>query len=740
MTQPNKSMNEEQLAGHEGDDVLTSSVPEQIHPVVTEAHTLPEPKRIQRLSPQVSDKIAAGEVVERPAAVIKELVENAIDAGSTRIVVEVEQGGKKYIRVTDNGCGMNPEDVPLAFERHATSKVASIDDLVSLRTLGFRGEALSSIAAVSYLELTTRRQKDEEGLHMTLAGGRETDRRATSAAHGTTVVVKDLFFNTPARLKFMKSAASEAAYISDLMTKLALSHPGISFQFVLDKRLVFKTPGDDKVFSAAYATLERGLTRSLFEFSFENELVKVTGWASKIDYTRGNRNYQMTFVNGRYVKSRMTLDAIQYAYQGLLPGSRFPAVLLYLEIQPDACDVNIHPQKTEIKFEREDALRNFLSVELKRALEQRQQVPVKSFVAKPAFEPGPSAPVPALDSFNRPKSHTESPYNGINIRRDSSSSGTESTLGSDTKLNSVTGTKTESVSDTKTNLVTGTHTDSVTGTDLDPETDPSAISVTGTNSKNVPVTQTSNVSRESGSSYGGRDFTKHSEPIRFDSTLLENLVIPETRFAGLEEAARPTETAPTETLYDSARYVGQLFKSFLMYEKENHILLIDQHAAHEKILYARMKRDYERREVVRQLLVEPILIECDQATALLLGERSETLEKIGFTLEPFGETDFILREVPMLFDVPGTKRFFEQLKDKESAHELRAAAQKPIEDRLMSMACKAAVKSNDALTPFEAAQLIKELRTLESPYTCPHGRPLVVRMERQEIEKKFLRT
>lgn len=724
MTQPNKSMNEEQLAGHVGDDVLTSSVPDQTHPVIPETHTIPEPKRIQRLSPQVSDKIAAGEVVERPAAVIKELVENAIDAGATRIVVEVEQGGKKYIRVTDNGCGINPEDVPLAFERHATSKVASIDDLVSLRTLGFRGEALSSIAAVSYLELTTRRQKDEEGLHMTLAGGRETDRRATSAAHGTTVVVKDLFFNTPARLKFMKSAASEAAYISDLMTKLALSHPRISFQFVLDKRLVFKTPGDDKVFSAAYATLERGLTRSLFEFSFENELVKVTGWASKIEYTRGNRNYQMTFVNGRYVKSRMTLDAIQYAYQGLLPGSRFPAVLLYLEIQPDACDVNIHPQKTEIKFEREDALRNFLSVELKRALEQRQQVPVKSFVAKPAYEPEPSAPAPALDSSNRPKSPMESPYNGINVRPNSLSSGTKSTLVSDTELNPVTGTDTDLGSDTKTDSVTGTHSDSVTGT----------------SSNTAPVTQNSNVSRESGSSYGGRDFTKHSEPIRFDSTLLENLVIPETRFAGLEEAARPTETAPTETLYDGARYVGQLFKSFLMYEKENHILLIDQHAAHEKILYARMKRDYERREVVRQLLVEPILIECDQATALLLGERGETLEKIGFTLEPFGETDFILREVPMLFDVPGTKRFFEQLKDKESAHELRAAAQKPIEDRLMSMACKAAVKSNDALTPFEAAQLIKELRTLESPYTCPHGRPLVVRMERHEIEKKFLRT
>lgn len=732
MTQQDKSTNEEQLAGHEGDALSAASIPEQSHPVITEDYTIPEPKRIQRLSPQVSDKIAAGEVVERPAAVIKELVENAIDAGANRIVVEVEQGGKKYIRVTDNGCGMNPEDVTLAFERHATSKVASIDDLVSLRTLGFRGEALSSIAAVSYLELTTRRQKDEEGIHMTLAGGRETDRRATSAAHGTTVVVKDLFFNTPARLKFMKSAASEAAYISDLMTKLALSHPGISFQFVLDKRMVFKTPGDNKVFSAAYATLERGLTRSLFEFSFENELIKVTGWASKIDYTRGNRNYQMTFVNGRYVKSRMTLDAIQYAYQGLLPGSRFPAVLLYLEIQPDACDVNIHPQKTEIKFEREDALRNFLSVELKRALEQRQQVPVKNFVAKPAFEPGPSAELPALDLSNRPKSPIESPYNGINIRQNNSSSGTKSTLGSDTDLNSVPVTEKETGPDTKTKWMTGTIPDSVTDTDLEPVTD--------TSSDSVPVTHTSNVSRESGSSYGGRDAAKHSEPIRFDATLLENLVIPEARFAGLEEAPRPTETAPTETLYDGARYVGQLFKSFLMYEKENHILLIDQHAAHEKILYARMKRDYERREVVRQLLVEPILIECDQATALLLGERSETLEKIGFTLEPFGETDFILREVPMLFDVPGTKRFFEQLKDKESAHELRFAAQKPIEDRLMSMACKAAVKSNDALTPFEAAQLIKELRTLESPYTCPHGRPLVVRMERQEIEKKFLRT
>lgn len=690
-----------------------------------------EPRRIQRLSPQVSDKIAAGEVVERPAAVLKELVENAIDAGASRIVVEVEQGGKKYIRVTDNGSGMNPEDVALAFERHATSKVASIEDLVSLRTLGFRGEALSSIAAVSYLEMTTRRLKDEEGLHITLAGGRETDRRATSAAHGTTLVVKDLFFNTPARLKFMKSAAAEAAYITDLMTKLALSHPELSIQFVLDKRLVFKTPGDGKVFSAAYATLERALSRSLFEFSFENEMVRVKGWASKIDYTRGNRNYQMTFVNGRYVKSRMTLDAIQYAYQGLLPGGRFPAVLLYMEIQPDACDVNIHPQKTEIKFEREDAIRNFISVELKRALEKMQQVPVRSFTTKAVWEPGPSAQEKAVALDERPKSPIEIPYKGINIGLNGqkqegtgpNQTGTDQTVpvqnSTQAALHSRESASAYSDQTTRRSFEENGSGDS--GETIKPSTEPPTKPPTA-------------------SPYKGPAKSPSKAPMNFDTTLLENLVIPETKFAGLEEAARPSETAPTETLYDGARYVGQIFKSFLMYEKESHLLLIDQHAAHEKILYARMKRDYERREIVRQLLVEPILIECDKATALLLSERSETLEQIGFTLEPFGETDFILREVPMLFDVPGTKRFFDQLKDKESVHELQAAAQKPIEDRLMSMACKAAVKSNDALTPFEAAQLIKALRTLESPYTCPHGRPLVVRMERHELEKKFLRT
>ncbi|SCZ76786.1 DNA mismatch repair endonuclease MutL [Acidaminobacter hydrogenoformans] len=685
-----------------------------------------EPRRIQRLSPQVSDKIAAGEVVERPAAVLKELVENAIDAGASKIVVEVEQGGKKYIRVTDNGSGMNPEDVALAFERHATSKVASIEDLVSLRTLGFRGEALSSIAAVSYLEMTTRRQKDEEGLHITLAGGRETDRRATSAAHGTTVVVKDLFFNTPARLKFMKSAAAEAAYITDLMTKLALSHPELSIQFVLDKRLVFKTPGDDKVFSAAYATLERALSRSLFEFSFENELVRVSGWASKIDYTRGNRNYQMTFVNGRYVKSRMTLDAIQYAYQGLLPGGRFPAVLLYLKIQPDGCDVNIHPQKTEIKFEREDAIRNFISVELKRALERMQQVPVRSFTTKPVWESKPQAPEIAAELEERPKSPIEMPYKGINI-------------GEVDQKQVGTGPSQTAPNQTETHPAIHSRETAPAYSD---HTTRSSVEESGS----VESTETMKPSTEPptkptiASPYKGPAKAPSKAPMNFDTTLLENLVIPETRFAGLEEVARPSQTAPTETLYDGARYVGQIFKSFLMYEKENHLLLIDQHAAHEKILYARMKRDHERREIVRQLLVEPILIECDKATALLLSDRSETLEQIGFSLEPFGETDFILREVPMLFDVPGTKRFFDQLKDKESVHELQTAAQKPIEDRLMSMACKAAVKANDALTPFEAAQLIKELRTLDSPYTCPHGRPLVVRMERHELEKKFLRT
>jgi DNA mismatch repair protein MutL len=690
-----------------------------------------DPRPIHLLSPQVSDKIAAGEVVERPAAVIKELVENAIDAGATRIVVEVEQGGKKYMRVTDNGCGINPEDVPLAFERHATSKVSSIDDLVQLRTLGFRGEALSSIAAVSYLELTTRRQRDEEGLHITLAGGRETDRRGTSAAHGTTVVVKDLFFNTPARLKFMKSATSEAAYISDLMTKLALSHPELSFQFILDKRLVFKTPGDGSPFSAAYATMERAMSRSLFEFRFEGDLVKAWGWASKIDYTRGNRNYQMTFVNGRYVKSRATLDAIQYAYQGLLPSGRFPAVLLYLEIQPEACDVNIHPQKTEIKFEREDAIRNFISVELKRALENRQQVPVRTFATK-TFQ-GDNAgltpmdlsqrtdagltPMDSKERQERPKSPIESPYNGICIGQNKAfptASGSEAPSAEEVRQSQDRFDSAGLAEKNKSNAVT----------EINLGTEPVLKSENETGS-----------GHKSTSPGGG--FTP-SKPMSFDTALLENLRIPEADLAGA--TGRPSEMAPTETLYDGARYVGQLFRSFLVFEKENHLLLIDQHAAHEKILYARMKRDYERREIVRQLLVEPILIECDATTALVLSERSEMLEKIGFTLEPFGETDFILREVPMLFDVPGTKRFFEELKDRDNAHELRLAAQQPIEERLMSMACKAAVRSNDTLTPFEAAQLIKDLKVLESPYTCPHGRPLVVKMERGELEKKFLRT
>jgi DNA mismatch repair protein MutL len=657
-------------------------------------HNTHMPKRIQRLAPGVADKIAAGEVVERPSAVVKELVENAIDAGAARIVVEIEHGGKKYIRVTDDGCGLNPEDVPLAFERHATSKVTEIMDLVRLSTLGFRGEALSSIAAVSYLDMTTRRSGDSEGIHIALAGGRETVRKASSASQGTTVIVKDLFFNTPARLKFMKSATTEAAYISDLMSKLALSHPERSFQFVLDKRLVFKTPGDNKTFSAIYATLERALAKSMFEFQFGNDLIRVHGWASKIEYNRGNRNYQMTFVNGRYVKSRTTLDAIQYAYQGLLPSGRFPAVILYLEISPDAYDVNIHPQKTEIKFEREDAIKNFLSVELKRALESLQQVPVKTFVAAPvgispnsagnrlvmgyegAVQEALNGDTHGHTAAERPKTLMEMPYNGINI-------------GQNKNFN-----------------------------------------------QEVPQTTSSETS-DGTASKPGRQNVYTSTPMTFDTSLLEKLRLPEAD-SNAALAPEATPTAPKETLYDNARYVGQVFKSFLLYEKDDHMLWIDQHAAHEKVLYESFKNAYEKREVVRQILVEPILIECDTMTALRLSERTEALEHIGFTLESFGETDFILREVPMLFDIPGTRRFFETLKD--HLGDLRQAAQKPIEDRLMSMACKAAVKSNDPLTPFEAAQLIKSLRGLDSPYTCPHGRPLVVKVERSEIEKKFLRT
>lgn len=629
-------------------------------------------QRIQVLDPQVANKIAAGEVVERPSAVVKELVENAIDAGATQIHVEIATGGKKLIRITDNGSGITPEDMVIAFERHATSKVRAIEDIYALETLGFRGEALASIAAVSHVEMISKVAQQATGQVVKISGGKLVETSAVGSETGTTMVVKELFYNTPARLKFMKSTAAETAAISDLMIRLALSHTEISFSYIADQKIVFKTSGDGDLKKVIYAVLDKEFATQMIPVDVSGSQWQIKGFMSKLSFTKGNRAHQIFFVNQRFVKSKHLLDAVSGAYLGQLPIGRFPSAVLFVELPPDQVDVNIHPAKTEVKFHNEFALKDEWLLALRSAIRQMDQIPEIKAIKHSYQEPVTEQPKPMAK---------EVPIE-----------------------------------------------------DFEPLADVKSPSV------QTPVHMGQAMYQKVNSPM--KNPVQSAQPNHFKPELLSKLkmddLTTEKPHAMPEPLYEQTSLIQSsESLYEDLIYIGQVFNSYLLFQKEGKLFVIDQHAGHEKVLYEAFKASFEAENPSKQILAKPIVISANHAQQMLLEDAKTVIESLGFTFDSFGEDAIVVREVPLAFISSGTESFFKSVLENNMRSQSLGELFK---EKLITAACKAAIKANDTMDAFEVKKLLTDLKALKDPYTCPHGRPIIVNITQHEFEKMFKRT
>lgn len=627
--------------------------------------------RILKLDERTASKIAAGEVVERPAMVVKELVENAIDAGATEVSVAIKKGGKALIKVSDNGSGIHYEDLPLVFERHATSKIRSIEDLYNTDSLGFRGEALASICAVATVELVTLRVGEAIGRQVQAAGGKLHKISEVGTTQGTTLLVKDLFFNTPARLKFLKSDSVEARSITELMGYLALSHPEVMFKYTMDDKLIFHTQGKGSLANAIFSVFDQTMVKGLYEIKDSQGKLKLEGFISRFDYTKGSRAHQLVFVNGRYVKSDLVKEAIHMAYKPYMMHNRYPVCVLFLEMPPNEIDVNIHPAKTEIKFHDDGEVKQFIYSALKKAFNLYDQVPKVTFQEKEVFIMN-TEPEPTLEE------------------RLSMASAVEPVQESTHK----------------------------SAPAMAPVSEP-AIVPTRTPTK------------------GSYDPINTSPPKAFDFSQL-------TRFATETlESSEVVMDAPIPlddqqgqklTIYDGLQYVGVFNQTYLIYEKAQSLYLIDQHAAHEKILFEQFMEAFDRGDIQSQLLLIPEVISLSKLEISRYEEASQLLNDMGFGVEVFGDDGVVMREIPSMFSLSQgielIQAIFENVKEQVDDH---------LRHRIAEKACKAAIKAHDAIHSMEASALIDSLKGLKSPYTCPHGRPIIIQFSLHEIEKKFKR-
>lgn len=666
--------------------------------------------RIRKLDASTAGKIAAGEVVEKPAMVVKELVENAIDAGATEIVVDIKKGGKSSIRVSDNGSGIFAGDVPLLFERHATSKIATIDDLYHTRTLGFRGEALASICAVSQVEVVTMRAEDTVGLKVHAAGGKILKESEIGTVVGTSITVSDLFFNTPARLKFLKNDATEARYITELMSHLALSHPEIAFKYLSDQKQVFHTPGKGKLKDAIFGVYDGTTVKNLYEIEETLEDIKLHGFVSKFDYTKGTKSHQITFVNGRYVKSDFIKDVIQMAYKPYMMHNRYPVCFLFFEMPPEKLDVNIHPAKTEIKFHEEGLIKQALFTALKKSFNLYNQMPQATFTEKQVFVKN-----TVLSEMEKQHERFENP--------------------SPTKLSGTSDEQKPPVSFHPVKAVvepplTQNHIEKVALQKQDVK--PEIKSMTRQEVRHH-VTPSSDVRLEK------PNVTKEApiykpEPkpvVDFDLFKEATQFVQET----LTETTMDYEVQmPSETLYDGLEPIGVFDQTYLLLQKNGVLYMIDQHAAHEKVLYEQYMQDFEKQAVMSQLMLMPETIAMDVLSYAHLKDNETLLMRMGFEFEDFGSQSAVIRAIPAHMPFAVAKRLF--------LESLEGSLEGDDDFKLMKMAskaCKAAIKGSDKLESIEVRALLNLLKTLKEPYTCPHGRPIIIQFSKYDIEKKFKR-
>lgn len=610
------------------------------------------------LNQETIDKIAAGEVVERPCSVVKELVENAIDAGSTAITVEIKEGGISFIRITDNGCGIERDQVAVAFYRHSTSKIRSAEDLLTVKSLGFRGEALSSISAVARVELITKTYDELTGTRYVIEGSKELSNEEIGAPDGTTFIVKDLFYNVPARRKFLKTAQTEGSYISDMVEKLALSHPDISFKFINNNQTKLHTSGNGNRKDIIYHIFGREISSSLLEVKHECEYFKVEGFIGKPVITRGNRNYENYFINGRYVKSNILSRAIEEAYKSFLMQHQYPFTVLYFTFFSEL-DVNVHPTKMELRFDNNNEIYVELCDTIYAILSRKEMIPEVPVDSTPA-------PKKIVHEYKEP---IPEPFEKRRI-----------------------------------NEVRAAESKSVYGQSVT-----SAV-------KDYSAIETAAKTPETSTAY---------EPAQVVTGTQQTLGDYDKVFL-------------TESSKKQFSIIGQLFKTYWLIEFEDKLYIIDQHAAHEKVLYEKTMARLANKDFTSQRISPPIVMTLDARECEMLEKYRPQIEQFGYEVEHFGGKEYMISAIPdNLFNIDMKDLFIEMLDDFSNA----TGRQTPdiITEKVASMSCKAAVKGNDKLTLPEINNLIDELLSLDNPYNCPHGRPTIISMSKYEIEKKFKR-
>lgn len=639
---------------------------------------------IQVLDQSTINQIAAGEVVERPASVVKELMENAIDAGSTAITVEIRQGGIGFIRITDNGCGIKKEELPLAFLRHSTSKIRTAEDLLTVSSLGFRGEALSSIAAVSQVELITKTSGSLTGSRYRIEGGEEKGLEEIGAPDGTTFISRNLFFNTPARRKFLKTETTEGAHVTDLVEKIALSHPEISIRLIVNNQSRLHTSGNHNLKDIIYTVYGREIAANLLPVEVSNGIVKISGFIGKPVIARGNRNFENYFINGRYIKSGLVSKAIEDGYKSYMMQHKYPFTLLHLTVEPEFIDVNVHPSKMELRFKDGENMYRVICQAVVDALSGKELIPNVSLMSEREereLEKKETAaagnPIPG-SGMSEPVKNARGPEPFEHRRMEAMGIREERPAYGEKKQ------KSEWI--------------------LPPK----------------PLT---------------RELPPERMPAQVQQ-LIERVKAP------IEDPPAQMEMFDNRLLSETARkrhrLIGQVFETYWLVEYDSSLYIIDQHAAHEKVLFEKNFASLKTREYTSQLVSPPIILTLSLQEADLLKRHMKVFTDIGFEIEPFGGNEYAVRAVPDNLFSLAKKDLLMELIDGLSDESMGKNVES-IYDRIATMSCKAAVKGNNELSFAEADKLIDELLKLENPYNCPHGRPTIVAISKYEMEKKFKR-
>ena len=693
------------------------------------------------------NKIAAGEVIERPASVVKELVENSIDAEATAITVEIKNGGISYIRITDNGKGIAPDDMEIAFERHATSKIRKAEDLENVTSMGFRGEALASIAAISKVEMTSKYIENEIGYKIEVQGGNILNKEETGCPKGTTIVVNELFYNTPVRYKFLKKDFTEAGYIEDVVTRIALIHPEIAIKLINSGKTIIQTPGNNDSKSVIYSIYGKDIAENILDVNYEYEDIKVTGVIGKPAIARSNRSNQLFFVNKRYIKDKTLTSAAEQGYKGLITIGKYGFLVLNLEMSQQKVDVNVHPAKLEVRFEEENKVFKAVYHAIKDSLLKGDLVTNTEKTYEEEPERTNTIAVEEVKYDNKMENKT---FGGLFSKFKKEEPKEE-------KMNNDTGNLIAQIYSNK----FGDETNKTTENIVKEESQDSPYDLPTSNTSNM---QTKVINTEEVNKKLIEDMNKleklqvEEKPETFEEMYIRTFgAMPsEVRKAELEEkqkeekiTLKPEEMKPAENIsilpqienksIPDYKFIGIAFSTYIILELDKELYILDQHAAHERILYEKVKKNYySNTEKDSQLMLLPDIINLSHKEMDIAKENMELFEKAGFTLEEFGENTIKLTGVPNIcLDLDTKELFLETLDEINTV--ARTAKQEKEEKFIATVACKAAVKANMALTEAEVDNLMQQLLVLPNPFTCPHGRPTAIKMTKTDIEKKFSR-